>query len=74
GWAGSCVDEKGYLKSNGKMVVGINPRYFRPTEVDLLIGDYSKAKKLLGWKPKTKFKDLVRIMVRADFEKAKKRL
>ncbi|MCK9612620.1 MAG: GDP-mannose 4,6-dehydratase [Bacteroidales bacterium] len=73
-WAGSGVDEKGYLKSNGKMVVGINPRYFRPTEVDLLIGDYSKAKKLLGWKPKTKFKDLVRIMVRADFEKAKKRL
>ncbi|HOY32861.1 MAG TPA: GDP-mannose 4,6-dehydratase [Bacteroidales bacterium] len=73
-WAGSGVDEKGYLKSTGKMVVGINSRYFRPTEVDLLIGDYSKAKRLLGWEPGTTFKDLVRIMVMADFEKAKKRI
>ncbi len=72
-WKGKGVDEKGFLKSNGKEVVGINPRYFRPTEVDLLIGDYSKAKKKLGWKPKTTFKELVKIMVEADHKKALKR-
>ena len=69
-WKGEGVDEKGFLKSNGKNVVAINSRYFRPTEVDLLIGDYSKAKEKLGWKPKTTFKELVKIMVEADFKKA----
>lgn len=73
-WKGKGVDEKGYLKSSGKVVVGIDTRYFRPTEVDLLIGDATKAKKVLGWQPKVTFKELVRIMVEADFEKAKKRL
>ncbi len=73
-WRGKGLEEKGHLKSSGKPVVGIDTRYFRPTEVDLLIGDYSKAKNLLGWAPKTTFKDLVRIMVSADFEKAKKRM
>ncbi len=72
-WKGSGVNEKGFLKSSGKEVVAIDPRYFRPTEVDLLIGDYSKAKEKLGWEPKTTFKDLVRIMVLADFEKARTR-
>ena len=72
-WRGEGVNEAGYLKSNNKKVVAIDPRYFRPTEVDLLIGDYSKAKAKLGWEPKTTFKDLVKIMVSADFEKAKKR-
>jgi GDPmannose 4,6-dehydratase len=48
--------------------VKIDPRYFRPAEVDLLIGDYSKAKEKLGWAPKTRFEDLVRLMVRADLE------
>jgi GDPmannose 4,6-dehydratase len=69
-WDGSGVDEKGFLKSSGKQVVGIDPRYHRPTEVDLLLGDYSKAKALLGWEPKTTFKELVRLMVEADFGKA----
>jgi GDPmannose 4,6-dehydratase len=69
-WQGQGVDETGVLKSTGKKVVAINPKYFRPTEVDLLIGDYSKAKEKLGWEPKTKFKDLVRIMVEADYQKA----
>ncbi len=69
-WQGSGKEETGKLKSSGKEVVGINPRYFRPTEVELLIGDYSKAKKKLGWQPKTKFKDLVRTMVEADYKKA----
>ncbi len=69
-WEGEGVNEVGIRKSNGKQVIGINPKYFRPTEVDLLIGDYSKAKEKLGWEPKTKFKDLVRIMVEADYKKA----
>jgi GDPmannose 4,6-dehydratase len=72
-WHGEGIDEKGILKSSGKVVVSIDPRYFRPTEVDLLIGDPAKARAKLGWKPKTTFKDLVKIMVTSDFEKAKKR-
>ncbi len=72
-WEGDGINEIGRLKSSGKEVVGINPKYFRPTEVDLLIGDYSKAKEKLGWEPKTKFKDLVKVMVEADYKKAKVR-
>jgi len=72
-WEGQGIDEKGILKVSGKEVVGIDPRYFRPTEVDLLIGDYSKAREKLGWQPKTTFRELVRIMVNADFEKVKAR-
>ena len=55
-------------------VVGINPRYFRPTEVELLIGDPSKAKQELGWRTKTTFKELVKIMVDADYTKRKNRM
>jgi GDPmannose 4,6-dehydratase len=73
-WKGNGIDEKGILKSSGKEVVAIDPRYFRPTEVDLLIGDASKARSVLGWKPKVTFRELVKIMVEADFEKAKRRL
>lgn len=69
-WQGVGVDEKGFLKSTGKQVVGIDPRYYRPTEVELLLGDYSKAKRMLGWEPKITFKELVRLMVEADFAKA----
>ncbi len=72
-WTGKGVDEKGILKSSGREVVGIDPRYFRPTEVDLLVGDPAKAKAMLGWEPKTTFKDLVKLMVASDFEKAKRR-
>lgn len=53
----------------GDVIVKVNPFYYRPTEVDLLIGDYTKAKNLLGWEPKTKFDELVRIMTKADLEK-----
>jgi GDPmannose 4,6-dehydratase len=67
-WEGEGINEKGVLSSTGKEVVAINPRYFRPTEVDLLIGDYSKAKEILGWEPKVKFKELVRLMVKADYD------
>ena len=70
-WKGTGVDEKGFLKSTHNQVVAIDPRYYRPTEVDILIGDYSKAKQILGWEPKTKFKELVQIMNKYDYEKLK---
>lgn len=73
-WSGEGADETGILKSTGREIIGIDPRYFRPTEVDLLIGNPEKARRILGWEPKTKFKDLVRIMALSDFDKAKKRL
>ncbi len=72
-WQGQGVNEIGILKSKNKQVVSINPRYFRPTEVDLLIGDYAKAKADLGWEPKTKFENLVKIMIKSDFEKLRSR-
>jgi len=70
-WQGEGVHEKGVLKSQNKVVVEIDPRYFRPTEVDLLIGDYGKAKKILDWYPKTTFEELVKKMTLADFNKYK---
>ena len=66
-WVGSGVEEKGIMKSTGQPVIFIDPVYFRPTEVDLLIGDYSKAQKELGWRPKVQFKELVKIMTLYDF-------
>jgi GDPmannose 4,6-dehydratase len=57
----------------GKTVVTIDPNYYRPTEVDLLIGNPAKAKKLLGWKAKTKFEDLVHLMIKSDMDKVLKR-
>lgn len=72
-WTGHGVEEQGILKSTGKAVVGINPRYFRPSEVDLLIGDATKAKEKLGWVPEVTFKELVKIMVTADYKKAVER-
>ena len=71
-WEGSGVDEKGIDRKTGKTLVEINPVYFRPTEVDLLLGDASKIKKELGWEPKTRFEDLVRMMVEADLNAEKK--
>jgi GDPmannose 4,6-dehydratase len=56
----------GLVRLDWKKYVEIDPRYFRPTEVDLLVGDSGKARKVLGWKPKTTFKDLVELMVRED--------
>jgi GDPmannose 4,6-dehydratase len=67
-WKGEGIDEVGIDKKTGKTIIEIDPEYFRPTEVDLLIGDGSKAEKELGWKPKTKFKDLVKLMAEADLE------
>ena len=62
-WKGDKEDEKGIDKRSGRILVEVNPIYFRPTEVDFLLGDYSKAKKEIGWEPKTKFKELVKIMM-----------
>jgi GDPmannose 4,6-dehydratase len=72
-WSGKGIDEKGIFKSTGKEVVHIDPRYFRPTEVDMLVGNPAKAKEVLGWVPKTTFKELVRLMVASDFDKVKRR-
>jgi GDPmannose 4,6-dehydratase len=57
----------------GNTVVTVNPNYYRPTEVELLIGDPTKAKKLLSWKAKTKFDDLVQIMIKSDLDKVLRR-
>ena len=68
-WRGKGVEEKGYCQKTGKLLVDINPRYFRPAEVDLLWGNAAKAEKELGWKPRVAFKELVSMMVKADIEK-----
>jgi len=65
-WKGKGEKEVGIDRKTKKILIKIDPRYFRPAEVDLLLGDPSKAKKQLKWKPQTKFKDLVRIMLEAD--------
>jgi GDPmannose 4,6-dehydratase len=67
-WRGSGVDEKGLDARSGRTLVGIDPRYFRPTEVDLLIGDSTKAREKLGWRHKVSFDALVAEMVQADLE------
>jgi GDPmannose 4,6-dehydratase len=72
-WEGEGANERGLDRSTGKCIVAIDPRYYRPTEVDLLIGDASKARERLGWSPSTKFHDLVVMMVKADYEKISKR-
>src|SRR6185436_20494126 len=65
-WEGSGIGEKGIERATGRVRVEIDPRYFRPTEVDLLHGDASKAAAKLGWKPRVTFAELVRIMVDED--------
>ncbi len=66
-WRGAGVDEVG-VDSKGVVRVAVDPEYYRPAEVDLLIGDYAKAKRLLGWEPKTRFAELVRLMTEADLK------
>lgn len=65
-WRGSGLEEQGVDTSSGAVLVAIDPRYFRPTEVDVLLGDPSKARATLGWQHRTSFEDLVREMVDAD--------
>ena len=72
-WRGDGLDEKGYDKATGRSLVEVDPKYFRPAEVDQLLGDPSKAKAKLGWNPqKTSFPDLVKIMVQHDMRFVKK--
>ena len=71
-WRGKGVEETGIDKKSGKTIVRIDPVYFRPTEVDLLIGDASKARQKLGWKPKTPFAQLVKEMVAGDLAIARR--
>lgn len=71
-WQCEGVDEKGINKDTGKVLVEVDPKYFRPTEVDILIGDPSKAKEELGWEPEVKFKELVQLMVQSDLEAIEK--
>jgi len=72
-WQGKGINEVGINAQSGYQVIGIDEKYYRPTEVDQLLGDPTKAKKELGWEAKTPFEDLVRIMVKSDWEKVKKR-
>jgi GDPmannose 4,6-dehydratase len=69
-WQGAGVDEKGY-DANGQCIVAVDPQYFRPTEVETLLGDASKAKQLLGWEPEITFDELVTEMVEYDLAEAK---
>lgn len=71
-WEGQGVEEKGINAANGKTIVAVDPKYFRPTEVETLLGNPSKAHEKLGWAPRITFSELVREMVAADLEEAKR--
>ncbi|KKH47222.1 GDP-mannose 4,6-dehydratase [Methanosarcina sp. 1.H.A.2.2] len=71
-WQGEGIEEVGIDTSTGKIIVEIDPGYYRPTEVELLIGDPSKAREKLGWEPKVKMEELVKIMIRSDEEEVLK--
>ncbi|MDA0576573.1 MAG: GDP-mannose 4,6-dehydratase, partial [Verrucomicrobia bacterium] len=71
-WSGTGVNEIGRDTQSNKVVVRVDPRYFRPAEVEQLLGNPAKAAEKLGWKPRTTFEELVRIMAAADLDLAKK--
>ena len=73
-WEGEGVNEKGYWKTpeGDKLIVAVDPRYFRPTEVETLLGDSSRAKAKLGWTPRISFDELVSEMVREDLKIAER--
>lgn len=73
-WEGEGIDETGIDTKTGQVLVQIDPMYFRPADVDILIGDYSKARDRLGWKPEVRFPELVKIMVEADLETESKKI
>ena len=73
-WQGEGAEEKGIDEKTGRVLVEVSPEFFRPAEVDLLLGDPSKAKELLGWNPrKTSFEELVRLMMKHDMERTEPR-
>ena len=71
-WEGEGINTKGIDRKSGKIIVEVSPEFYRPAEVDILIGNPQKAKEKLGWEPKTKFEDLVRIMMEADLRRVSK--
>jgi GDPmannose 4,6-dehydratase len=71
-WEGTGVDEVGRDADTGNVLVRVDPRYFRPTEVEILLGDPTKAKKNLGWEPRTTFAELAKMMVREDLKEAER--
>jgi GDP-D-mannose dehydratase len=71
-WVGEAQNTKGIDKKSGKVIVEVSKKFYRPAEVDLLIGDYTKAKQKLGWEPKTTFDKIVEIMMEKDLERASK--
>lgn len=71
-WKGKGINEKGMNRKNGKVIIEIDPSYFRPLEVDLLLGSSTKATGILGWKPKVTFKELVKLMIQHDLDLVKK--
>ncbi len=71
-WRGKGLEEKGIEIESGRVIIAVDPRYFRPTEVETLLGDSSKARDVLGWIPKISFKEMVKEMILSDFQEAKK--
>ena len=71
-WEGKALQEKGYDSKTGKLIVSVDPRYFRPSEVETLLGDPSKAREKLGWEPKIKLKEMVHEMMDNDINIAKR--
>jgi len=70
-WEGKESEEIGINIADGKTLIKVNPEFYRPSEVDLLIGDYTKAKTVLSWEPQTKFEDLVKLMTQAELNRLK---
>jgi GDPmannose 4,6-dehydratase len=70
-WSGNGPDARGLDRRNGRTIVAVDPSFFRPAEVDLLIGDATKAKATLGWEPKTRLEELIQMMVKADYDRVK---
>jgi GDPmannose 4,6-dehydratase len=68
-WRGEGEKEEGVNAANGKVLVRVNPKFYRPAEVELLIGDPAKAKAKLGWEPKTSLEELCKMMVQADLRR-----
>lgn len=70
-WSGDGADARGFDRKSGKAVVAVDPRFFRPAEVDLLIGNAAKARAKLGWEAKTSLEELIQMMVKADYDRVK---